>query len=395
MEIKSNYSYFIETYELYATDSRKFFYRLRNHQFSIYEKRILEAYHLHLRNKIPQALELLSSFRCHSDSFLEAARHYFLGLSLNQAGEYSSAQNHLKKSVKLFESIKESEFIFYPLHVLGISLTNDRKVLETKHYLDKITSLTVNSKTKAIMQAQNKICYYIVSFQSQKGIDLIEKVMEKYQGDLGTTTPFYHVMNFILHFQLDDYENCYLIIDQYKNLSGCKIKPNFTFMKSLMDHLLFNRTLYVYKKDYVNNMYLFHQANVIKYLASGETNDALKHWKKLQAENPALYSDDFQYNGEKSLFSANLEKHQKNLKEQVIDREYLASLKSPKEKLKYLLLSQVRPIQRDQLIELIWNEEYSEITSKRLNRLVSKLNKELGKKIKNSQGSYWIEKEAA
>jgi hypothetical protein len=132
------------------------------------------------------------------------------------------------------------------------------------------------------------------------------------------------------------------------------------------------------------------QLKVINQLKSGDTQEAAKVWHKLSHHNKFLYDKNFTYTGEKSLFYQALQKHLVNFGESSIDEEKLQSIETNLEKIAYIFSVCRAPIQNEELIRLIWNEELTEISLQRLRKLVSDYSKKYNAKVKAFDARYKV-----
>ncbi len=163
-------------------------------------------------------------------------------------------------------------------------------------------------------------------------------------------------------------------------------------MKTLLDHIVAKKPLYVYAADFKDFPELHHQLEVVKALAKGDAQEAGKYWSMLSKHNPALYGKDFKYQGDYSLFSCAVEMYADNTRPQELNLKDLKKCKSPIDKLHHIFSSIHAPIPKAELIHLIWNEEVTEQGKDRLRRLIFLYKKKFGQSIVSYQETYKIDK---
>src|SRR5690349_19894440 len=128
-------AFFTETIRLYHSNVRKFKYRLETAEFSIFEKKLLDAFAAYKKNKKDEVLAPIKNLTI-DDSFLEAFRCCLVGMIYNQHGHFEFAIEHLEKSVALYQSLGEKSLILDPLSVLPLVFGNRRELKKMAHYLD-------------------------------------------------------------------------------------------------------------------------------------------------------------------------------------------------------------------------------------------------------------------
>jgi hypothetical protein len=163
-------------------------------------------------------------------------------------------------------------------------------------------------------------------------------------------------------------------------------------MKNLLEHIAEKKPLYIYEHDFKDYPELHYQLEVIKALSRSDIKRAEDFWSRLALHNHELYQQNFSYLGGLNLFSAALKIHKQgnNVK---IDKADLKSIEKPLEKLVYIFQKTTVPIQKAELIDLIWGEEVSEKSQNKLRKLVFKYNEMGMVKIVSYQDTYQKKKD--
>ncbi len=163
-------------------------------------------------------------------------------------------------------------------------------------------------------------------------------------------------------------------------------------MKSLLDHIVAKKPLYIYANDFKDFPELHHQLEVIKSLAIGDLKEAAKFWTLLTKHNSSLYTPGFNYMGDYSLFSCAMDLYSNFSKSHDLNMGHLQECKTTLEKLHYIFSSVHAPISKAEIIRLIWNEEVSEAGQSRLRGLVFQYKKKFGNSVVSHQDTYRLEK---
>lgn len=392
--LSEKYQLFLETFSLLKDNPRKFKYRLETAEFSIYEKRLLKAFQLFKRNKKSETFKLLKCQHI-EEPFLEAVRLYLIGLTYNQHCYYTFAIEHLEKSISLFQDIKEDQFIINPLIVLVVVLANKRELETMAHYLDVLREIETHNRYHQLQIIQCEVAYLTLTDQVSKALNLIQKAFKDYSQDMEEHRPFFLTLAFMLHFKKKDFKECYQILQKYKGISGPNVRANYSFMKTLLDHITINAPLYVYAQDFKDFPELHYQLEVIKNLASGELDQAKKFWEMLAKHNPKLYTDDFNYQGDEGLFSVALKKHEHTARSKEFDIEKLKKFSFNSDKIHYILTHANAPVSKAEMIKLLWEEEVTLENSARLQKQISRYKAQFNTQVHCYQGTYSLKKKTA
>jgi tetratricopeptide (TPR) repeat protein len=386
---EENQLFFLDTWKLVQSNLRKFQYRLKQHPFSITEKKILTSFYLYNKNKKEEALDLLK-IKIQDDSFHEGMRYYLKGLIYNQHGHFSHAIENLNNSVECFKKQKESPFIINSLCLLVNVYSNRRDIQKTSEVLDQLIVVEPQNDSQKLQKQYAQMCYYSITGQTKNAVSFYKKIKDQSNPQFEIYRPYFLVNLFNLHATDKKFDQCFIVLDEYKKISGCLVKANYLYMKCVLEHLTQDAPLYFYSKDFKDFPELYMQLKVINLLKSGDTQEAAKVWSTLSHHNKFLYDKNFTYTGEKSLFYQALQKHLVNSGESSIDEEKLESIKTNLEKMAYIFSVCRAPIQNEELIRLIWNEELTEISLQRLRKLVSDYSKKYNAKVKAFDARYKV-----
>lgn len=381
-----NFDYFIETFKLARRNFRKFNYRLKEHNFLHNEQLLLKAYKAYISNSKNEILTLLSKKKF-NETFLEATRLYLIGLCQNHFGSYQFAIEKLEKSVSLYEKSSYKEFVVYPYIVLLITYSNQKKKNKIEYYLYLLKQIKSDCDYLELSRAHALAVGYLTLDKKNLVREVIKEAYEKKSSFLEVYHAGFLLIEFMLSLSENDPDKCYEILQNYKNVKGVSVKANYAFMKSLMDHLYLDAPLYVYKKDFADFPELCDQLEFIKALSRKDTETMSFYWENLRKHNKDLYLENYDYNGDLCLFSLVMKKHQALLINQDEVKFDFKGL-SASEKLEKIFSKENILISKEKMIELLWNEEVSEVTMARLRKLISRFNKNSSHKVISYQEFY-------
>ena len=388
------FSLFRETFCLIHLDQKKFLKWMKAKNYTVNEKKLLSAFYHFKKNKKHPSLEILKSSPL-NESFLEGVRLYLIGLVYNQHSHFTHAIENLEKSIKLLDEISEQEFILNPLIILCLVHGNRRDILKMGEVLDRVKEIPVKSEFGKLQIIHAEIFYYCLSKQLLKAQTLLISTLEKKVPEVEVFRPFFLVNLFGIYLTQGHYDSCYSILEQYKDLNGTVVKANFSYMKSLLDHLVQDKPLYIYVSQFGEFPELYEQLEVIKHLSIGDRETAHKFWQKLSKHNSELYGDNFNYKGEENLFSFSLKKYLGTVHKREWKESELIKIVSKIEKLHYILSNSLAPISSAELIKLVWAEEVSELTQARLRKLISLYEKKYKVEVTSRQLTYQLKQSAS
>lgn len=367
------HTFFYETFRMFGVNKKKFKYRLKNNKFEIQEKALLLALEAVMRKDKDKVFDLLKN-KTFSSVFLEGARLYLLGFTNNYFGMYKFAIEDLELSVEKLRDTPYEPFLIHSYLSLLVCHSNRKDKEEAIKYIHLIEKHEPDSPYQALSIAHALAVGLLAVNEHKKCEKIIKSVYEEQSEYLHIYEAGFCLTEFMLSLKQGDPDACAQALDRYKKLPGYVVKANYLYMKKMLDHIYKSAPLYVYRKDFENYPESYDQIETIRHLSVGNLEEAQKTWAMLQGHNPSLYGDNFHYRGDFCLFSLAIEKYKDALKvsEEIVE---LDEGLSPMEKLGLLYKNKSKSYTKEDLIQLIWNEEVSELTLQRLRQLVYRFNK--------------------
>jgi len=378
---------FRKIFRLANTNPRQFKYHIDHTKMSINEKKLLKAFYYYKKNKKEDCLELVKN-KITESHFLEGVRLYLIGLVYNQFGHLRYAVENLEKSIAIFKRDKNNEFIINPLCTLALSYGNRREIDEMKACLKQLKKITTQDSFHFLQIRHVEILYFLLTKKYKKVHEFINEIKNLKNKSVIFFKPYFQIIQISAFIGEEKYSQCYVILESYKKEKGHTVKANYAYLKILLDHIVYDKPMYIYKKNFEKFPELYHQLLVINHLSLGEIESASNIWKKLSFHNKQLYQDKFQYSGEPTLFSRVLSKYLKNTNYIEIDQKKLNEFKFIRDRIKYIFEQTIKPIPSDKLIALIWGEETNSQNQARLRKIISDFNKTSPWKIISKQSTY-------
>ena len=383
------HTFFYETFKMFSLNKKKFKYRLKNKKFEIHEKSLLLALEAVMRKDKDKVFDLLKNKNFHS-TFLEGVRLYLLGFTNNYFNMYKFAVEDLEASVELLKDTEYDAFLIHPYLSLLVCYSNRKDKEEVRKYIDLIKVREPESAYQSLA-VKHALCVGYLTVNDFKACEKIIKSVYAEQSEfLRIYEAGFCLTEFVLHLKRNDPDTCAEILNRYKQLPGFVVKANYLYMKIMLDHIYKNAPLYVYRKDFENYPEQFNQLETIRSLSVANLEEARYSWSMLQQHNSKLYGDDFNYNGDFSLFSLAIDRYKGTIESLVNNSLELDESLTPMQKLKFLFANSSSPYTKEKLIELLWNEEVSELSLLRLRQLIYRYNRANANKLVSYQDVYKV-----
>lgn len=393
-EIELQIQEFQELYLILCKDFNQFKKAIERTELSPGQLKILWGFHAYLKRDKKSCLEKLKASN-QDHPFFEGVRNCLLGLAHNHFGNYKFALEHLHKSKVFLQETNSDYFKILNNTTLFLAYANRNELGPLRGLIDDIyESHPVNDYSRLSM-VMCKALYLQLIGEYNKSNKLINAEFKKHSERFSTFEVSFIIIRFVNYFKNQDYARCDEELVAYKEATGFTSSSNYKFMKLLLDHIVKDAPLYVYKADFEDSSELFDQLMVIKSLAEGDEAQAAKYWQVLARHNGDIYQKDFQYKGGACLFAGALEKQRGRSYQGQLDFSKLHSMASFQDKLKYIIEFGPDTIKKDQLIQWLWKEEPNEKSRARLRKLIFDYHNRHGEALKSYQDTYQKIKKAA
>lgn len=384
-------AYFKETFHLSSSAPRKLSYRIKHGSFSKTEKDLLKALVAFKKRDKEEVLHLLNNKKF-NPPFFEATRLYLLGITLNNFGHYVYAIEKLEQAIQIYSELAEDKYVALSLISLVLVQSNTKNIKAMVQADKQLATYTPESDYMAISIKHAHIVSLVTAGEMDQAKTELDKILSSNNPHLHYYESAFLLISFSISLKANQLDDCFKILELYKDADGFAVKANYAYMKALLNHLAHDAPLYVYDQDFINFPELHHQIEIIRAYSRGDFERIKKFWNILQKHNPLVYCDQFQFKGEICLFSILLDKYQANKAPQDLKLEKISQVDSPLKKLELIFSQCEGPIQKEELITLIWNAEIDEKSQNRLRKLVSRYNQKKAKKIVSRHDTYCIKK---
>ncbi len=379
---------FIEALHAFHTDFRKTEKYLKDHRLTQVEKKILECW-LMLRNRdLNQILEIIPNLIVDYDDLVSSQRNLIWGLAYNNLNEYDKALPLVQKALQeiIPYEVPRLEFnVVNTLFIVYLNLKDEHRMKRTLDHLEKIPVVNVKQEI-CVLQCQYSYNAFIGRMnEAGKILDKIEDL----SSEMSEIQMIAHQINrYMFYAKLEDFNGCESALQNMKRIRKFQASANFIYMRSFLDHLHKNKPIYVYQSDFDGHPFLFYQIKVVQSLEAADLKEAHKYWEFLMELAPHTYKHNFEYFGDKCVFSLALDKYRSILEQKT---EPLNTEGNKEEVLLTLLKNSKFPVKKDELYKKIWG---SELVDKgdavKLQKLVSRVRQKSGVEIQFKKECYQL-----
>jgi hypothetical protein len=380
---------------LFANDSEKTKQYFTDKRITKNEKDIIKAYFLLKKNKLTEALALISQIQYPLDQFALAIKELLHGVIVNNLGDYHKATIHLKAALEILEEYTLTEvhhFYLNGLQNLFIANYNLRDKAQLKRLLDKIQKTPYQNQGQKYIILSCEFDYATLQHDFTQANSILNEI-DRCQQYLPQAQWTSHLISrFEFYIMQEQFVFAREVLNELKRNRSFSLSQNYVFIKTLLDHIEYDAPIYVYASDFKDFDTLFWQLQVITHLESGDYVQADEYWMNLKQKFPKLYASPFQYKGDKCLFSLGLTKHNKRERSQ-IDQQSLSESGPDKlvDLLFHILKKSKGPIQKEELFKQVWGVPVSSKDDMvKLSRLLYKAKKKHNISVQTRKGAYLL-----
>ncbi len=376
----------LEKFQAFLTDKR----------LTLAEKEILRSWLMLRDGEYEELFSTLNKIQV-QDPTVEALRNLLMGIAYINKGEAIKALPELHLSLEHFQKIDLPKFKFTAAFNQFMAYLNLRNVKGMGESLELFETIKPTTPRQEADFYRSHFNYNAVIGNQEKAKTYLKK-LESYDKHMSEgQKSFLLTDKFMFYLKVDDHNACEVVLDEMKNYRKFQLKSNYKFMRKLMDFCFKDKPLYLYPTDFQGVEYLYNQVCCLLALHEGDQFKAQKYWNDLKVIAPEVYGTDFHYLGDKCLFQLALNKIQGQGQELAISPVVTVSKTvGDKESVALSILSQGKPVSKEELFKMIWGSEpQTKDELARLRKLISNLRDKVDGEIVSRKGSYLIEKKKA
>ena len=363
------------------------------------ETKLIKARIMILKKQFDEALQLLEEMNVH-ESFLNGDKHSLICYILHLKEKYDLALYYGRKAISYFEQSEDKERIFIT--------TSNYAYLEIELGLLESAKETLKDASKLAKEGPDLLHIYKLLGQNEiklgnieQGLAFLEKSYTFFHKCTEHQQLIHLVGSFELYFKAEEYERCLSIIEDLSGKYSVFSRDIFVFEKTLLDYYINNVSIpkprnNLFKEETYYNKLLF-----LFYLQRENFLYANKVWDILKSSFPKDYvgelPNSLEYRRDSnSLFSKVIDKFLMKVSTKKTNFEEILQSKkikkgSKKAKCIQALCENLLRLDKESLIEFVWNDRYEFKYDNRLYTLIRRLRNENGIDVKYKDGVYVLD----
>lgn len=353
------------------------------------ERKILHAWYALKDSKHEEALELVESIPESEYPLIYAQAQLIKGVACNNSGAFKKAADYLEDSARLIGKEAPPELRFIPLYNLFITYFNLSSGQDMERVLKELDKIKTSIPRQQLCRQQCTL-NLAVFHESDEVPELIAELDARLP-EMAPAMAMTHLTTaFMFWIKKEEFKKAQKTLERIKSYRMFRSTANYNFMKVLLDHLMTKKPIYINLERFQDSEYLFSQVKVIEALERNEYEEASRFWARLSDMDPQRHGKNFEYHGQKGLFSLCLDLHlPRHLKGPDI-----TDLPSDKlEALAFILKNSSTPVGKNQIYAYIYGHEpQNSQDDNRLRNLIFQARRKYGESIKFKKGCYfWVE----
>jgi hypothetical protein len=382
---------FAAALDLFYKDIRKFKRYLDDKRINAAEKAILQSW-LYLRdNQFKEAHYELSKISQMSDEFVSGQKQLIEGIIFFNQGELVKALPHLQMAYKFLSDTpcdNQKMIVLSNLFNLHLNLNHPKEMKEIISKMEDLECTSIDAKIR-LLRSQFNYFSYSEQFQFARSVLL---QLNSLKNSMNENQRIFFLVD-LFDFQVKEgkFSEAKSTLGEMKNYRKFHLTQNFNYMKALIGFLTEDQKFYIYEQDFETHQFLFFQLKVIESLSLKDHVQAEVYWLKLSSLFPQTYSRDFNYHGDKCLFSLCIDKlmnhHAINKNQPTLKDDGTQECRVIQE------LHKQSVLKKEDLYHLLYGEFPQDKSDlQKLAKVISRAREKYGLSIKTNKGCYELVK---
>jgi tetratricopeptide (TPR) repeat protein len=365
------------------TKAKSFFKDKRINQS---EKIILKCFY-HLRdNKFDKAEVELVSISKMDDPVVEAIRLQLLGIVYNNISHFNEAEKCFLSTLDLLRGKELTYFEMVSLYNLFVIAYNEKDDHKMKRFITLMNKTPQNTIPEQLMFLRSKLDFYTFHSKFNIAHKVIIEIESKKDSFAECDFASYLLDKMTLFIKQENFFQAIRTLEEMKKYRKYTLSENYRFLKLLLENVVDNQPIYFSDFHFSRIPLLLYQMKTIRSFEENDLDSANKYWNKLNSISSSVYADNFEYKGDKCLFSIALKKYLDRLQEQKFN---IPDGISQHTKIVSILSQAKTPVKKDLLFELVYNKKpITKDEYQTLAKAIHRLKKKQGLKIQFIKGCY-------
>lgn len=360
---------------------------LKDKRPTFQEKIIIESLVL-LRDNEFKKIEVKLKGLSLQDPFVDAIRNLILGISYNNAGNFTDAENFLCLSHETLLNYDARPLIMLACFNEFICKINLQKLDDSRELKNQILKFKAKNPKERLIQLLMACTQSLYEGNPDGAEKYLQEIEDKKNTLSESDKAGFFYDKFLYYLLKKNMRAARDLLDEMKSIKKFYHSPNYNFMKGLLDFLIDEKVFYFYEDDFKDAMFLWWQLSVLQKLEERDRQGAQLYWNKLAQISPNVYSEDFNYKGSFCLFQLALKKVYYSQRESLNSSPMTGT---KEEQITKLLHTSSSGMRKDELYLLIYGSEAT--TKEDFNKLktaIMRVRKKSNIDIKTKKGCYFI-----
>lgn len=379
---------FIKALTVFHTDVKASKNFLNDKRLTQAEKKILECWFLVRDNAIEKILEMLPTIQTGTDLLVESQKNLIWGIALNNKSEYHKAIPLIKSALEIICDYPLKSVEYTAAYNLFVAYLNYKDKKGMKACLDIMKGIHENPRqVTGYLLSVFKYHSFCENFKhAEEALEELEELKDTMSEAFAIS---YQINKYNYYSRCEKFDQCEQTLQEMKKFRKFQCSSNFTYMRLMLDHIVAKKPLYVYERDFSDRPFLFYQLKIIQLLEENQVGEAAQYWNKLRALAPHTYHENFKYEGDKNIFTLNLQLYQERFTHGTILPKELPNNKE--EALLVILKSSKTPLRKEDLFQAIWKVEAQDKADySKLKMLIARVRQKHDLDIKYKKGCYTL-----
>ena len=352
------------------------------------EKKLLEVRYLNKKSNHHNVIALLDKIVT-ENTFLQGEKLFLKAQTYSFLAMFEKALKYNLLALSCYQEINDRRGIFLCSYNLSVDYSRLGLFSLSKLYLDKGNEYKKTGQEIALI-IRGLACHYAEQKNYSEAIKIIEEALSTNKFNQFDLVNTYLVASDI-YVEANEFAKAFDILGKLKKFKDFPLKDRSKFEYAILNSIVNDVKLSTMIEKQINNNGYRLKWNFLKLLETGQVENAKKIWNELMKFDHSLTKQFLKINelgNDDKLFSLYISKLSSGLNEKSTK---LPLIKGKKGTLLYqLLLHSKIPIQKEELIEKIWETSYHYEMDNRFYKLIQRVKKQISKKIINRSNAYFL-----
>ncbi len=364
---------------------------ISNKFFSHSERRLLKSRVLLRDKQWDNAISSLLKISLDNHLYLIAERDALVSYAYSCKSDWQNAFIFNDKSIDNYKMILQLDGLFNSLYNQSVYTSRMGQVEVSSYYIEKSAEYCLNIDQE-ILLVRAKAANLSKLGMYKKAIELLKENESKLvEIDNEYTINEYRLVMADIYFRNRELESAFAIYKSLIQIKKTPVRMRILFEYKLIEYFIDKTSCISWSEHIKDNSEYSLKVEIIDLLNSGRSDEAQDLWIKLARKVPHYYLPNFKVrykSDEKALFYSYIQLIRNKKSQKVLDANL--KLSGKQEALYKALRGAEFPVSKENLIEMIWADNYDPKYDARLYKLIQRLKESAKIDVLCEKGGYFI-----